>query len=257
MSEIIPLNSQIFTTGTKFIVTENTKDSTFGPGTTGFMSYVKGHDQDYPNVVYLQTVILKRGKNGKKRLDKSELSTPVFDINDENMAKVMPEEKRRYYVHIEPVIPFEKDVMNMINMDFIGWAHCQAIYINKLSRRSNLMNSWPEDSDHYLNKILNINEYFTEDIANEYSEYEFRRKFIHIIRKLESTLVKSALIYMMKLSEIEKRAIYELCAEGLNIGNPDIMKKTQSKFDERLTFMYVLGSSHGKKNVEETIIEFE
>lgn len=256
MSEIIPLNSQIFSPGTKFIVTENTKDNTFGPGTTGFISYVKGHDQDYSNVVYLQTVILKRGKNGKKRLDNSELSTPVFDIEDENLVKVMPEEKRRYYVHIEPVIYCEKDVLNMTDMDFIGWSHCQSMYVNKLSRRSSLMNSWPEDGNHYLNKILNINEFFTEDIINEYSGNEFRQKFTKIIRILEATLVKSALIYLVKTSEIEKRAISELCAEGLNIGDPTTMKETMANVDRKLTSMYILGENHGKNYKKNTPMEW-
>jgi hypothetical protein len=42
MSKIIPMRSQIFNTGTKFVVTDDSVDGTFGSGTTGFVSYVKG-----------------------------------------------------------------------------------------------------------------------------------------------------------------------------------------------------------------------
>jgi hypothetical protein len=248
-----PLTSQIFNTGTKFVVMEETKDSTFGPGTTGFISFVKGYDQDFSNVVYLNTVVIRRGKSGKKRIDNSELSTPIFDFKDENLAKVMPEEKRRYYVHIEPVLPYEDTVQNMSDIDFLGWAHAQTRYVYKLSTRAKHISVWPEDSGNFLNKILNLGDHFSEDMDDAFTNNASREQFTRSIRTLESTLVKSALLYMCKVSELEKRAINDLCADGLNIGDPETMQQTLNTFTKKKDALQTLMVNHGNKDMIEDI----
>jgi hypothetical protein len=247
MSKIVPLVSKIFNTGTKFIVTDETKDSTFGPGTTGFIAYVKGHDQDYSNVIYLNTVILKRGKTGKRRIDNSELSTPIFDFKDDNLTKVMPDEKRRYYVHIEPVLPCEGTIQDMSNMDFLGWAHAQAMYIHKLSTKAKHIMSWPRDIDHFLNRVLSINEYYGEDLNDELTNNAFREKFTKSIRILESTLVKGSLQYMIKVSDIERRAITDLCEKGL--GDPHVMEESLGLFTKKQNSLQTLALGHGNKEM--------
>ena len=243
--KIMPLTSQIFNTGTKFIVTEDTKDSTFGPGTVGFISYVKGHDQDYTNVVYLNAIIIKRGKTGKRRIANSELSTPIFDFKDDNLAKVMPEEKRRYYVHIEPMSSYESTVQNMSDIDFLGWSYALVRYIQKLSTRAKHIAVWPADSTHFLNQILNISENYMENMDPSLTNSLFRDQFIRKIRVLESTLVKSALLYMCKVSELENRAIMDLCQEGLNIGDNDVMQKTMDVFKKKRDALQTLTTNHG------------
>lgn len=253
MSKTTPLTSQIFNTGTKFIVTDDTKDSTFGPGTVGFVSYVKGHDQDYPNVAYFNAAIIRRGKTGKKRIDFSEMSTPIFDFKDDNLVKVMPEEKRRYYVHIEPVLPYEDRVQRMSDIDFLGWAHSQARYVQKLSTRAKHVAVWPSESASPLNRILNMNENYSEDMDDSLTNAVSREKFSKSIRMLESTLVKSALLYMCKVSEVEKRAIACLCQEGLNIGNPDTMEQTLHTFKSKKDTLQTLMTNHGNKAMLEDV----
>lgn len=249
ISKTTQLNSQIFNTGTKFIVTEDTKDNTFGPGTIGFISYVKGHDQDYTNVVYLNTVIIKRGKTGKRRISNSEISTPVFDFKDDNLSKVMPEEKRRYYVHIEPVSSYECSVQSMSDIDFLGWSYAMVKYMQKLSTRAKHIMVWPTDPAHFLNQILNISENYMETMDSSLTNPEFRDKFIKKIRMMESTLVRSALLYMCRVSEIENRAIIDLCQEGLNIGDKDVMQKTMDVFKNKREALQVLTANHGNINM--------
>jgi hypothetical protein len=249
----MPLTSQIFNTGTKFIVTDDTKDGTFGPGTIGFTSYVKGHDQDYTNVVYLNAIIIKRGKTGKRRIANSEISTPIFDFKDNNLSKVMPEEKRRYYVHIEPMLPYESVVQNMSDIDFLGWSYAQARYIQKLSTRAKHIAVWPTDSAHFLNQILNISENYTENMDPSLTNALFRDQFVKKIRVLESTLVKSALLYMCKVSELENRAITDLCQEGLNIGDNDIMQRTVDVFKKKRDALQTLTINHGDIEVANNV----
>jgi hypothetical protein len=253
MPKTAPLISQIFNTGTKFIVTDDTKDSTFGPGTIGFVSYIKGPDQDYPNVVYINAAIIRRGKTGKRRIDFSEMSTPAFDFKDDNLGKVMPEEKRRYYVHIEPVLPYEDRVQKMSDIDFLGWAHSQARYVQKLSTKAKHVAVWPSESGSLLNRILNVNENYSEDMDDSLTNSEAREKFSKSVRMLESTLVKSALLYMCKVAEVEKRAISCLCQEGLNIGNPDVMEKTMHVFKSKKDTLQTLMVNHGNKAMLEDV----
>ena len=255
MPKIIPLTSQIFSTGTKFVVTDDTKDSTFGPGTTGFISYIKGYDQDYSNVVYLNTVIVKRGKGGKKRIDNSDLTTPIFDLNDENFLKIMPEEKRRYYVHIELAPSHERAVQNMPEIDFLGWANAQARYIQKLSTRAKHVSVWPSSSDHFLNRILNIDGNYGDGIGDDLTNNIFREKFTKGIRMMEATLVKCSLLYMYKISELERKAITDLCAEGLNIGDPSVMNETLDSFTKKQNALHTLILGHGKKSLTAAVKE--
>lgn len=255
MPKIVSLTSQIFNTGTKFVVTDDTTDSTLGPGTVGFISYVKGHDQDYTNVVYLNTVIIKRGRTGKKRISNNELSTPIFDFKDDNLTKVMPEEKRRYYVHIEPLVSNNNAIQNMSDIDFLGWSHAQTRYIQKLSTRAKHIAVWPADQEHFLNKILNINENYDDDMDDSLTNSLFREKFSRNIRMLESTLVKSALLYMCKVSELERRAITDLYQEGLNIGDPVVMEETIHMFKKKKDALQVLTTNHGNINTVNDIKE--
>lgn len=213
------LNSQMLNVGTKFVVTEESTDSIYGPGTTGFVSFVKGRDRDYPNVVFLQVVITKRGKTGKDRLDTAEISTPIFDINSEEVKKILPEEKRRYYVHIK-VFPVNNYTINMATLDFVAWASAYTQYIYKLGLRAEPLQVWPKDSKNILNEMLVINDTYNENhelIEEKFSSEDFRRDLVMKIRKKESALIQCAKIYTNKITAIELRAITDLSQRNLKL----------------------------------------
>ena len=63
------LKSGVMISGAKFTVSDDSTDGTFGPGTTGFMAFVKGKDKDYSNVFFKRAVITRRGKTGKPRIN--------------------------------------------------------------------------------------------------------------------------------------------------------------------------------------------
>ena len=226
MTDII--KSQVFATGTKFTVTDETKDSTFGPGTTGFITYVKGRDQDFGNVIYYRAAIIKRGKTGKERLEMSDISTPVFDLEDENIHHILPDEKRRYYVHIRPLIHPE-NVMDMEDMDFLAYAFAYSRWVRKLNTRAKHVNAWPNDPASILNSFVRMDEYYSEDgtfAKHEYSNPERRDMFIKTIRIMESTLVKCALSYMEKVAEIESQAVRQILSCDHKIGDKAALMKT-------------------------------
>lgn len=228
-------NSMILNPGSKFIVNEKTVDSTFGPGTTGFISYVKGVDQDFSNVAYFEVIIIKRGKNGKDRLDVGEISVPIFDIDCESLNKVMPDEKRKYYVHIEPVKQ-EPSVMYFNDLDFLAWALSYSKYVHKLNTKVRNVSVWPQSTDDMLNTIINMNEYYNDDppfMLTNYASTQSRIDFLESVRKIEATLSKLAISYISKTSDLELNAIKYIYTNTGEKFKSDIMVNTYNYFEER------------------------
>jgi len=248
------LRSNIFKSGTKFVVTERIQDSTFGPGTTGFISYVKGFDQDYKNVAFFECVVSKRGKAGKNRMDITQISTPIFLIEDEKMADLMPDNKRKYYVSIEEVESLSS-LLDIDEIDFIGVAFAKALFLHKLSGRANRISVWPKDNEDLLNKFLNMNVFFNEDperIVKRYSKVEIREEFIKRLRILDATLFKCALLYSQQIMEIELEAIAALDKAG--IGTKKEMTRTTKFINDKYTYYGTLRRAlENNKRMEELI----
>lgn len=205
------LQSSILTTGAKFEITEDSVDGTYGAGTTGFICYVKGKDRDFADVWFMRAIITRRGKGGKTRFDEIELSCPVFDLSKENehFIKIMPDEKRKYYIHITPA-PTTSDLMKYDDIDFIGWAVAYSSFLNKLSGRARHFSPWPQESDHILNRLLNISDYWAEDSEYcliNFARAEARATIIESVRRMESGLVRCALVYMHRVADIEVSAL--------------------------------------------------
>lgn len=240
------LKSQIFRVGTKFIVTENTKDSLFGPGTMGYISFVKGRDQDFSNVVYLKTVMIRRGKTGKERLDSSEISTPIFELD--GIGNIMPDEARRYYVHISPLPTDYMDVTEMQDIEFLGWMYANTLYINKLNTKAKYNSLWPGEYDNVLNKILRINEGYLENpesIKAEYNDAHYRAEIIDQIRSMESSLVRCAVAYLYRVANMEFNAAYDL--QEINTEGLYDMKKTSDFYENKKNKLCSLSNIHGSK----------
>lgn len=210
------LKSQLFHHGTKFIVTDDSEDGTYGPGTTGFISHVKGYDQDFPNVAYLIAAIIRRGKGGKARIDKAELSTPIFDIKNPTLKESMPDDKRRFYVHIEGN-PNIRHVNDMENIDFAGYAFAVALFLFKLGSRARHFKPWPQSNNNPLNVALHA-----DDMWHESEEHtlqvmnsgNFRQDFMQRARMMESTLVKPSLSYMSRVAGLEEEAMKKIAKLG-------------------------------------------
>jgi len=199
------LTSQVFATGTKIIVTDLSQDTTFGAGTTGFVSYVKGRDQDYDNVVYYRIVTTKRGKGGKERIELNDISTPIFEVENKNILELMPDEKRRYYVHIQP-LPMPDDVLQFSDLDFLAFGFAYSRWIRKLNTRAKHVQAWPGDPHDIMNTFVRMDDYFAEDAEatkDQYGAEEIRETLMNRLRVLESTLVKCSLSYMKKVADIE------------------------------------------------------
>jgi len=214
--------------------------------------------------VFLRVVITKRGKSGKERFDRSEISTPIFDFKSKHLADYLPDERRRYYVHIEPADGMSSNIMNMSDIDYLGWANAYARYIYKLNSRARHMSVWPSGNKNMLNKILHLHDYYSEDpdyTKHEYANSETRDMFVRRIRIMESTLVRCCLAYMLKVSQTEANAISDLfkrTTKEAPIGPKTVLKATQTSYAEKSHSLEVLTMAHGKsgsvaKNIAKSV----
>ena len=194
--------------GAKFVVTSEVKETTFPPGTTGFMSYMLKPDVDYQDVVTIKTVVIRRGKGGMNRINVNNMSVPIF--NDKRMLKhdnYLPIGKR-YYVHTDEIVMDEINVVKMRNMDFLGWACAKAVNLRYLS--SNIAKDtapklWPKNStSHVLVLASRFADYFDSDKEGTINKYakniDFRRELVEGIRFLEATAIKCNILHQKQIA---------------------------------------------------------
>lgn len=202
------LESNLYTPGTKFAVTDDVKENTFGPGSLGVMSFVTGGDNDYEDVANVSVIIIRRGKGGIPRINLNKISIPVFAdkrmLDKDNYLPI----GRRYYVHTEKVPYSHEDLLAVAPLDFLGWAAAYMKYLQYLAShiaKPKKQNIVPQDHDHVLAVVSRLQEHFDHDrdaaLAN-FSTEVFRRAFIVEARKLESSLIKCVLVYKRKVANI-------------------------------------------------------
>lgn len=201
MKNLLPC--YIFKPGTKFIVTPEVKETTFSPGTTAFMAYMREPDMDYQDVVRIRAVVVRRGKGGMDRLNFNNMSIPVF--NDERMLKhdnYLPVGKK-HYVHIEEAPIAVTNVMEMSDMDFLGWASARAIslqYFTANMAKKGAPKLWPKNNAAMpLVVASRLNDYFESDKESSIIKFgknlTFREEFIKEIRFLEAAAIKCYVVY--------------------------------------------------------------
>jgi hypothetical protein len=202
------LQSYLFEAGAKFTAVDRVKDGTFGPGSLGFISYVKSLDDNYQNLAKVVVVITRRGKGGKGRLGVHTLYLPVFVFENENFAKLMPDSNRKYYIHIERETDPIMSIADMDALDFLGWATAMVIKLKKMSE-SCRHKKWPEDKSNPLNRINRLYQHFEEDPDGhlvEYDNEDFRDNFIAECRRMNSAMARIHLQFDLKKVELELNA---------------------------------------------------
>lgn len=235
------LSSNILFTGNKFIVTDETVDSIFGPGTTGMMNYVVGTDTACTNVVHIHATILKRGKQGMDRLDTNIIAIPIFGFKDMYSSTIMPEKKQKHYVYIKPVVSTINTIYEMPDLEYLGWALSWACYLNKLHQSNSSSFVWPKSNKNIINKMLNIPTIWRDDpqyATGKFCAYLTRSEFVNQMRIMETTLVERSLFYMSEVSNIEINAIDYLIKRNndkTKICDKNTLYKTYAVFMEKHT----------------------
>jgi hypothetical protein len=171
----------------------------------------------------------------------------------------MPDDKRKYYVHIES-IPVSNDLLDISDMDFIGWIFAYSRFVHKLSTKVNQVEVWPKNSNDIMNSVINLNEYYDDDSSSHFfdtfASQEARKSIVLNIRKKESILVKCDLSYAHKIADLELQALNYLLSSDIKFYNIDEMIDTLNNQDRVKSILRFLDSNNRKKikgDVDKTI----
>jgi len=217
------LQSNIRGCGAPYTVSKESEDNVYKPGTLGLLSYVKGVDLDYPNVVYFFVVTVRRGKGGKQRLDFNEISFPIFNtpnlIDLSKKKEFMPPLDRRYFVMTETLPLVFSHALNMDGHDFLAWSCCHAKYLSQLRKTTNGFRMWPKDKKHVMNVMNSMDNYMNsqhfdeeqrQNTYNHYTDGEARDKFIRKMRHISSALTQCHVSYKQRVAKAELEAIMHI-----------------------------------------------
>lgn len=209
------ITSQLLEAGAKFIVSDESQDSTITPGSCGFMCMLSGVDNTYQNVARISAMMTRRGKGGKARVDYNKLTVPILlpeiekKEHRENFTKLMPDEKKKYHVLIERASEPYTDLMQVSDLDFIGYAASMSHRLLKMSQRCK-HSKWPEEKANPVRVMASMHERFNEDPDRFLEQYGsspgFRSAFIDEMRRMSSAMARIQLIMDKERVEVEQHA---------------------------------------------------
>ena len=193
----------------RFVVSGDSTDTTFGPGSVGFISHIRGGDTDFPNLIYVAASVIRRGKTGKERLEIAELCIPLFDSNDDALKTFWPaeNEKRKSLIRIEP--PHSETTVNVSSMsdiEFLGWSNSVAVFLEKLLTSSAKIKSISPENQNELSRLVGLPERFGYDpneTKTEYCSIKSRLAIVKTLRQIEPTFSRCVAIYRKKVASMQ------------------------------------------------------
>lgn len=220
------IRNQILKPGTPFVVADNVKEHTFGPGTLGFISqYLNSGKTNL--IVQLNAIIVRRGKGGKNRLNYNQLYTPIYLMDNVSFLEQLPLDMK-YYVFIEKLIG-SGNIAKLDPLAFLGWCSAYGIYLQNIAKYSKHGIKWPEDKSDPLHKainMLNIWEHNPQRALERYTTIEMRGKIVNALRTKEAEMVKCGLSYKYFISNIREKALETMDNYGFNTEDTKKINKT-------------------------------
>jgi hypothetical protein len=148
--------------GTKFIVGTETKDTTFPTGSMGYTAFALGPDCKCPNVMFYNTVVIRRGKGGKWRVEQNMLLAPIFILPDTPLEfTVPPSDERKHFIDM---VPCALETMDLTNQNSFAseelYEECIHSYLGHVLAKSLFLkelDSATKPIDHPLMKKLELN----------------------------------------------------------------------------------------------------
>jgi len=228
------LQSGILDFGTKFIISDRVKNSSYIPGSIGFVSYIKGLDGSYQNVIEINVVLIRKGKTGKERLEFSNIKIPIFTFDSNNFMKIMPTVKdRRNFVYINEESMGYTNLMQVSSLNFIGWASALAKKLNVMSSLCT-HSRWPSNKTNPINIMYELPICFNEDPNRSKELYghsnKFRETFLRKAFNMYSSMIRMHLMLDMQRAACEVNA-----AEFLEFTNKGKFLKGNIKNEYKFT----------------------
>jgi len=243
--DMIILKSNILRPGEKFIITDKSTDGKFLPGSTGFISFVKGFDQQFINVAHFMVVMTKKGKTGKERIEMGDLSAPIFEVDLPDDKFTMPGPDRKFFTRIEHITNNTDNVKEMDIYDLMGWVFSRTRFLHKLHSKTQYIKVWPNSNalatamelpSHFSDNASRTTEYYTRpDVIDE---------LVTVLGKTEARMAKCSIDYMHKTASLELEAIRNLfnfyASKGVTSEIMNVIHDTATYYTAKTDILYKL-----------------
>jgi hypothetical protein len=226
-----------------------TKDSSFGPGTRGIMSYVRGYDSEKNNVCYARFVALRRGKSGKMRMDFNELKFPIFVSTESDLSETFIDKEKKFFVFIESRPLICNNVIDLESHEFIGWSLAKVNFLAKVHRWVN-HNIWPKTKNNIINQIQRMPEVFEADPdqhLKRFEDVELRENLVDKIRQLECKMSRLILQHIIRVKEMEIKAIKTIISSKTGLKKELLEKAFSDRTLENKKMKEILKAREAKK----------
>jgi hypothetical protein len=227
------LTSKLLEPGAIFTVTDAVKDSSFPPGSLGFVSFISGIDDSFQDIARVSVVMIRKGKTGKARVLNTTLHVPIFYVDHKGFNKLLPEDGvRKCYVHIERHMAPAMDLMEIPPLMFLGYAVALSRRIKHMSDQCR-HKKWPEAKGHPINIMRQLSGYFEEDpdgLIEKYATAPFRLDFMNKARYMVSSLIRMQIQLDMSRASAEINAAEFLVFTNKGEFIPEDAKEKENEY---------------------------
>ena len=198
---------------TKFTITDQMITTKMLPGTEGFIAFVTSQGS-YISTAH--TIITKKGKKGKPRIEKTEISVPII------WDPTVPTQDFFGYCSHMDLESSKTNVMDMDDLDFLGWASAYRYLLGHLSQNSTINYTiWTKSDDSAVRELYRQLGSRLEYKLELVSDKGFRQRFIDEIRSAASILNENLANYyqynsikMIQDAFVGMRRSYNDCLPG-------------------------------------------
>lgn len=231
-TEVPILEPTISTPGTAFEIGDGIKDTTFSPGTSGFLSYILGPDYNNPNVIFHKVITTRRGKRGKERFNVNILLSPIFTLPGVEMDWLIPTDvERKHLVDMRVMKGVTKNVVSnktTADFSFLSQTLSRALLVAELDKAlypsgdkimatvglggHKEINIWPKSKTSMLRRFVreaesSFNDGNKDSLYDYYCTEESRVNLLRELKSVESCLVIPRLEYQRKISGVMVEAL--------------------------------------------------
>lgn len=225
--KVTPLECTIQPCGLPFQVTDTLKDTTFGPGTQGLLSFIMGPDYNNPNIVFQKVITTRRGKNGKSRMNLNMILSPLFKVPGVDFNAMFPKAgDRKHFIDIVVDKEVTGNVMPLnddLDPNYLAWMFARCLFVRELDKavyppEHQIMSSlnmggtkrvyvWPKEKLNKLKRFVEsierwYNEGAQDSIMETFGGEQNKHEMLADLRAIEAALLIPRMEYQRKVNSV-------------------------------------------------------
>jgi hypothetical protein len=205
--------TNVLNAGSLFTTLDPLKSSVLPPGSIGFVAHIRQVHR--PLCYTAETVIIRKGKTGKQRLDSKNIRAPIFLTpelqENEKYIEFLSKElvTLKYYMHIKPV-DMLPSILEFTELEFIAWAFAYYRHIISLMELSNPPFKFQGEQFTPLSRVSSLPSKWQnnpQEILDYYKSTTHKREVVSHLRKTYLYLLGCSKLYHQRLNDHVYRSL--------------------------------------------------